>query len=407
LSSNDQKDNYWFGPYDKDSVVFFVSWEDIDRFGDEHNLDAIDLSWNVRRGYWPSGKPFIIDTKKANISSQDVMDELVQDDSDSTTDSSDSGEELNLNEPEPSDYIIDDSGNSGVSVGSGDEGYLGDFEDEDAAIKYIVEHQEQTGIHSDVWKMSDHGNLVNISESIPPISSPKRAGMSTVQIDVNQALKMSNGWEVVSANDESCFTSNKWRMTARKGSADKVEGENRIIFTLSGGNFVEVEDTSKTAGIKTAIDTSDLDSKYIEKAIEAIENDDQIIHDVAADKGQIIGNVKHTDWFVEAVAASIYEQEQSTENYMRDKTAGGSSSPQTLYTVKCPKCDATVEITPGEKAISGKVTCKNGHSFEPTKYTPKSLRDKALPDFPKAKNSEDNRAEIEKVQDMEGVGQKK
>lgn len=37
----------------------------------------------------------------------------------------------------------------------------------------------------------------------------------------------------------------------------------------------------------------------------AIEHDDALIHDVAANVGQIVGNVKHTRWFRDAVAEAI------------------------------------------------------------------------------------------------------
>ncbi len=36
-----------------------------------------------------------------------------------------------------------------------------------------------------------------------------------------------------------------------------------------------------------------------------IDRDDQLIHDVAADCGQIVDNVKHMRWFLRAVASEI------------------------------------------------------------------------------------------------------
>jgi hypothetical protein len=45
-----------------------------------------------------------------------------------------------------------------------------------------------------------------------------------------------------------------------------------------------------------------------QKAQEAIENDDEVIYYVAADSGQIVGNVKHMTWFVERVAEWILEK---------------------------------------------------------------------------------------------------
>ena len=40
-------------------------------------------------------------------------------------------------------------------------------------------------------------------------------------------------------------------------------------------------------------------------ALEAIEREDVVCFDVAAAHGQIFGNVKHMDWFVEAVADAL------------------------------------------------------------------------------------------------------
>ncbi len=51
-------------------------------------------------------------------------------------------------------------------------------------------------------------------------------------------------------------------------------------------------------------------ASYRQRAEEAIENDEDVIYDVAANVGQIVGNVKHMDWFVEAVAQALMEQEE-------------------------------------------------------------------------------------------------
>lgn len=48
-----------------------------------------------------------------------------------------------------------------------------------------------------------------------------------------------------------------------------------------------------------------LSEEDIKCAEEAIEKDDKIIYDVATEYGQIIDNVKHTDWFKKAVAKAI------------------------------------------------------------------------------------------------------
>jgi hypothetical protein len=38
------------------------------------------------------------------------------------------------------------------------------------------------------------------------------------------------------------------------------------------------------------------------KAKQLIEDDNELIYDVAADHCAIVGNVKHMDWFIDAVA---------------------------------------------------------------------------------------------------------
>ena len=51
-------------------------------------------------------------------------------------------------------------------------------------------------------------------------------------------------------------------------------------------------------------------ASYRQRAEEAIENEDDVIYDVAANSGQMVGNVKHMDWFVEAVAQALMEQDE-------------------------------------------------------------------------------------------------
>lgn len=46
---------------------------------------------------------------------------------------------------------------------------------------------------------------------------------------------------------------------------------------------------------------------WILAAEEAIENEDQICFDVAAEYGQIFANVKHMSWFIKVVAEQIME----------------------------------------------------------------------------------------------------
>ena len=45
----------------------------------------------------------------------------------------------------------------------------------------------------------------------------------------------------------------------------------------------------------------------LSRAEEAIENDEDFIYDVAANVGQMVGNVKHMRWFLRAVANWLIE----------------------------------------------------------------------------------------------------
>lgn len=64
-------------------------------------------------------------------------------------------------------------------------------------------------------------------------------GYSTVEIDIKRALKISSGWTVVAASRVSDFDPSEWEHNIAK--AEKVEGQNRIFFTLKNTDFVEVE----------------------------------------------------------------------------------------------------------------------------------------------------------------------
>lgn len=58
-------------------------------------------------------------------------------------------------------------------------------------------------------------------------------------------------------------------------------------------------DARRVAGrIVAALTAEDL----LARAEGAIERDEDFIYDVAAETGQMVGNVKHMRWFVEAVA---------------------------------------------------------------------------------------------------------
>lgn len=46
--------------------------------------------------------------------------------------------------------------------------------------------------------------------------------------------------------------------------------------------------------------------KRLEQARRLIEKDDMLIYDVASRQGQIVANVKHMRWFLEAVAEDLW-----------------------------------------------------------------------------------------------------
>src|SRR5208282_585562 len=62
---------------------------------------------------------------------------------------------------------------------------------------------------------------------------------------------------------------------------------------------------------ETQINEGGPSSESLRAAEEAIQNDDDIIYDVAANAGQMVDNVRHMEWFRDAVAEAIEEQGQA------------------------------------------------------------------------------------------------
>ena len=58
--------------------------------------------------------------------------------------------------------------------------------------------------------------------------------------------------------------------------------------------------------------------KYRAAAKRAIKRNAAVIYDVAADRGQIVGNIKHMPWFVDVVADWIQEDEQTARDFAED-----------------------------------------------------------------------------------------
>lgn len=57
----------------------------------------------------------------------------------------------------------------------------------------------------------------------------------------------------------------------------------------------------------TVDDTEAIAAKYLSMAEDAIEEDAEVIYDVADNAGQIVANVRHMTWFKEAVARELLE----------------------------------------------------------------------------------------------------
>ena len=78
----------------------------------------------------------------------------------------------------------------------------------------------------------------------------------------------------------------------------------------------------------------------IEQARRAIDNEDTIIYDVAANLGQHVDNVKHMDWFLEAVAHAIDEEGvatqawEETEHEACEGTYVGDNNPAMMASAK-------------------------------------------------------------------------
>lgn len=58
--------------------------------------------------------------------------------------------------------------------------------------------------------------------------------------------------------------------------------------------------------------------KFQAAARQAIEQDANVIYDVAANSGQMVGNVKHMNWFVDAVADWLQEDAQIDRDFAQD-----------------------------------------------------------------------------------------
>ena len=62
--------------------------------------------------------------------------------------------------------------------------------------------------------------------------------------------------------------------------------------------------------MQTVEETEAIASRLLAAANQAIQNETDVAFDTASDNCQIFGNVKHMLWFREAVARSIFEEEE-------------------------------------------------------------------------------------------------
>jgi hypothetical protein len=89
---------------------------------------------------------------------------------------------------------------------------------------------------------------------------------------------------------------------------------------------------------------------YHQKALEAIENDDNIIYDVASEHGQIVGNVKHMSWFEDEVANALMEYDSLPE----ETTASGYDAQPVTSDVNDMGINNPVPLA-AAKSVTGKL----------------------------------------------------
>jgi hypothetical protein len=93
-----------------------------------------------------------------------------------------------------------------------------------------------------------------------------------------------------------------------KMASGTFTGEQVVDYVLSQHKYADfVSDLFD----ETQINEGGPSSESLRAAEEAIQNDDDIIYDVAANAGQMVDNVRHMEWFRDAVAEAIEEQGQA------------------------------------------------------------------------------------------------
>jgi hypothetical protein len=167
---------------------------------------------------------------------------------------------------------------------------------------------------------------------------------------------------------------------------------------LERGKKIEKEHTNVHKKIK----------KDVKKDKKLDMTSDEMAEDIAKDHLE-----EHPDYYDEKKGLPAMEKNlekdrkalSSKDNLIKKKSdGGGDEATQILYEVTCPYCDKKIEISSGEKALSSRVYCdKCKKSFSPDfkDYQPKSMKEKLQElDFEK---QEDNRQELDKIRNTEGV----
>jgi hypothetical protein len=146
-------------------------------------------------------------------------------------------------------------------------------------------------------------------------------------------------------------------------TAKVLEGDKSVVPSVTG-----VEDhtgiTLPATTLPEKLAAKTIDPKFIEAAQRAIEDEDDVVFDVAANIGQIFGNVKHMKWFLHAVAEELESmgatEEDGESGLTGDahtdsfaNTGENTPDPQALADHQASAKTATIEHRPGHKNSEG------------------------------------------------------
>jgi len=175
-----------------------------------------------------------------------------------------------------------------------------------------------------------------------------------------------------------------------------LEGDKSCDPTVTG-----VEDHSGIKRPATVLPSklaAQIDPKYIEAAQRAIEDEDEVCYDVAANANQIFGNVKHMKWFVLAVAEELANLDPHAEEPTTfDEDEFGAEDPDAVADHMASAKTATIEHRPGHKNSKGEeapwCNVKDGKVLD--SHASKEEAEKALRDHEYFKGAAAKTATIE------------